>query len=94
MGKTITMTRKKYDCHNETLALMSKDILQNIYDMTDDYMDWYRAARIVNILVEEFEKELNWQDNDERDFITELEKFEQKALERLEREINIKNKWD
>jgi hypothetical protein len=81
---------------DETLILMSADLYQKIYNMSDDYMDYNRVARIVRVLADQFEKELDWQgdENEDRDYILELEKFEEKALKDLERKINIDKKFD
>lgn len=93
--KTIHWSLESLHLRDETLILMSADIYQKIYDMSDDYMDSNRAARIVRILADEFEKELDWENNkNQSDYMLELGKFEQKALKVLEREININNKWD
>lgn len=81
---------------DETLILMSADLYQKIYNVSDDYMDYNRAARIVRVLADQFEKELDWQgdENEDRDYILELEKFEEKAFKELERKINIDKKFD
>ena len=92
--KLIHWTKRELGEHDDTLALLAADLLNDIYNMTDDFMDYHRAARIVSILAAEFEKELDWQENDERDFFQELYKFEEKAMETLKDEININNKWE
>ena len=61
----------------ETIVLLAADIYQDIYD---DSEGWGDAVERVISLAEQFEKELNWQENDERDYIIELEKFERKVL--------------
>lgn len=47
-------------------------------------------------MADQFEKELDWQgdENEDRDYILELEKFEEKAFKELERKINIDKKFD
>lgn len=94
--KVIHTTENDRNLRDETLILLSADIYQQVYDMTDDNMDYNRAARIVRKLADQFEKELDWQGSEfeDRDYILELEKFEEKALKQLEREINIKATWD
>jgi len=81
---------------DETLILMSADLYQKIYNMSDDYMDYNRVVRIVRVLADQFEKELDWQgeENEDRDYILELEKFEEKAFKDLERKVNIDKKFD
>lgn len=95
-GKLVHWSLDSLHLRDETLILMSADIYQKIYNMSDDYMDYNRVARIVRVLADQFEKELDWQgdENEDRDYILELEKFEEKALKDLERKINIDKKFD
>lgn len=95
-GKLVHWSLDSLHLRDETLILMSADLYQKIYNMSDDYMDYNRAARIVRVLADQFEKELDWQgdENEDRDYILELEKFEEKALKDLERKINIDKKFD
>lgn len=65
----------------ETIALLSADLYQIIYDK-EDYT-WSDATREIIELAERFEKELNWQDDDDRDYILELEKFEDKIIKKI-----------
>jgi hypothetical protein len=94
--KLVHWTLDSLHLRDETLIMMSADLYQKIYNMSDDNMDYNRAARIVRILADQFEKELDWQggENEDRDYILELEKFEEKALKELERKINIDKKFD
>jgi hypothetical protein len=94
--KLVHWTLDSLHLRDETLIMMSADLYQKIYNMSDDNMDYNRAARIVRILAGQFEKELDWQggENENRDYILELEKFEEKALKELERKINIDKKFD
>jgi hypothetical protein len=64
----------------ETIVLLSADLYQDIYNKTGC---WGDAVDEIIGLAEEFEKELNWQEDDERDYIIELEKFEKKVLEEI-----------
>jgi len=95
-GKLVHWSLDSLHLRDETLILMSADLYQKIYNMSDDYMDYNRVARIVRVLADQFEKELDWQgdENEDRDYILELEKFEEKALKDLERKINIDKKFD
>ena len=92
----VKATKNKTDLQVETYILMAGDLFEKIYNLSDDYMDYQRVVRIIRKLAEEFENELNWKGDEKetRDYITELEKFEEKALKMLEKEININNKWD
>lgn len=65
----------------ETIALLSADLYQDIYEKKEH---WGDAVEEIISLAEEFEKELDWQEYDERDYICELEKFEEKVLENLQ----------
>lgn len=62
----------------ETIVLLSADIYRYIYERTGG---WGDAVAEILSLAEEFEKELKWQINDERDYILELEKFERRVLD-------------
>ena len=94
--KVIHTTLKERILRDETLVLMAADIYQRVYDMSDDNMDYNRAARIVAVLADQFEKELDWQggENESRDYIFELEAFEERALKDVERKLNIDRKYD
>lgn len=63
----------------ETICLLSADIYKDIYKHSEGFTD---ACSTIIALAEEFEKRLNWQEDDERDYIFELEKFEKEVLER------------
>lgn len=69
----------------ESLVLLSADLYQRIYEQEDCYTYTEAASQIID-LAKKFEKELNWQEDDERDYIEELEKFEKKVLEKLEKD--------
>lgn len=96
--KIIHTTKDDQAKRDETLAILSADIYQRVYDSSDDCMDYNRAARIMAVLADEFEK--LWQEkklddpNDELDFIYELEDFEERALKDVERKLNIDSKYD
>lgn len=66
----------------ETIVLLSADLYQTIYDSRDDGNYGDVASEIIG-LAKQFEKELDWKDDDSRDYITELEKFEKKVLDNL-----------
>ena len=65
----------------ETIVLLSADIYQTIYDNSECWTD---AVDEIIHYAKEFEKELDWQEYDERDYYEELEKFEKKVLESYE----------
>ena len=66
----------------ETIVLLAADLYQTIYDR-DDCGGWGDACDDIIRYAKQFEKELKWKDCDDRDYITELEKFEQKVLDEL-----------
>lgn len=68
----------------ETIVLLAADLFQTIYDR-DDCDGWGSAVEEIIGYAEQFERELKWQENDDRDYMTELEKFEQKVLEELKK---------
>ena len=61
----------------ETIVLLSSDLFNKIYNHSDGWSD---TAETIIKLAGEFEKELNWQDDDTRDYLEELEKFESRVI--------------
>ena len=69
---------------HETIAILSADIYQEIYDNDEEHGGNYQETALYVIeLAKKFEKELNWQHDDQRDYIEELEKFEDKVLQEI-----------
>lgn len=63
----------------ETIVLLSADLFNGIYS-PDNGMGYCETAAEIISLAERFEKELGWQGGDDaRDYILELEKFENKV---------------
>lgn len=58
----------------ETIVLLSADLFEFIYDNVCPH--WGDVCDEIILLAERFEKELNWQEDDERDYIFLLEEFE------------------
>ena len=71
--------QKRDSLLHETIALLSADMFSDIYSPEDGLGYKETAAEIVS-LAKRFEKELDWQGSDveTRDYILELEKFEDK----------------
>jgi hypothetical protein len=71
---------------HETLVLMSGDIFQKVYNMSEVY-DYNLAASLVRDAALRFERkwwEMKADDKDDTlDYILEMEKFEEEELERL-----------
>ena len=68
----------------ESLVLLTGDLYQKVYDKSEAYD--VAVSRMIEYAVR-FEEELDWKENDERNYLFELEKFEQKVLEELEDEL-------
>ena len=67
----------------ETYILLAADIYQKIYNMSE-VGGYDVAVRLLHDAAIRFEAELDWQGgSEERDYILEMEKFEEKELERL-----------
>lgn len=67
----------------ETICLLSADLYQKLYS-PENGRGYQETARTIIDYANEFEKRLNWQgDSDTRDYIFELEKFEEEILEKL-----------
>ena len=78
----IGFNRKDFNLLGETMVMMGADLFQALYDMSDE-LDYNATAAEIRDAAIEFEEQLNWKTDgsDERDYITELEKFEEKKLE-------------
>ena len=89
MGQTIENVNgeqaKRDRLLKETIVLLAADIYKDIYDR-DDCDGWGQACDDIIRYAEQFAKELNWQEDDDRDYIVELEKFEKKVLDELNKE--------
>jgi len=64
----------------ETIVLLSADIYDAVYDKLGS---WGDSVDEIISLAEQFEERLAWQENDTRDYLEELEKFEKETIERL-----------
>lgn len=77
----VILKEKDLNLLGETMVTMGADLFQTLYDMSDE-MDYTMTACLIRDAAMEFEQELNWnKENDDRDYLIELEKFEQKKLE-------------
>ena len=62
--------------------IIAGDLFKEIYDLDD--FGWVCVVGIIKMWAREFVDELNWQgDDDERDWVIELEKFEGRKFEEL-----------
>lgn len=78
----IGFKRKDFYLLGETMVMMGADLFQTLYDMSDE-LDYTMTAAEIRDAAIEFEEQLDWKSDgsEERDYIEELEKFEQKKLE-------------
>lgn len=74
--------KKRERLTKETIVLLAAGIYQTIYDR-DECDGWGDACDDIIRYAEQFEKELDWQEDDERNYMVELEKFEKKVLDEL-----------
>ena len=62
--------------------LIAGDLFKEIYDLDD--LGWVFVVGVIKMWAREFVDELNWQgDDDERDWLIELENFEERKFEEL-----------
>ena len=64
----------------ENAVLLAADMYKEIYDKSDG---WGDTVEKITSLAVQFEEELNWQEDDERDYIEELMKFEDKISKNI-----------
>lgn len=64
----------------ETFILMGADLMADVVKIVEDSQV---AEQLIHEAAMKFEEELDWQDNDERDYFDELEKFEEEFLSEL-----------
>jgi hypothetical protein len=78
----IGFKRKDFYLLGETMVMMGADLFEKLYDMSDE-LDYTSTAVEIRDAAIEFEEQLDWKSDgsEERDYIEELEKFEQKKLE-------------
>lgn len=78
----IGFKRKDLYLLGETMVMMGADLFEKLYDMSDE-LDYTSTAVEIRDAAIEFEEQLDWKSDgsEERDYIEELEKFEQKKLE-------------
>jgi len=67
----------------ETIVLLASDLFKAIYER-DACGGWGDAAEEIIRYAEKFEKELDWQEDDQRDYIELLEQYEERIKKELE----------
>ena len=78
----IGFNRKDFNLLGETMVMMGADLFQELYNMSDE-LDYNATAAEIRDAAIEFEEQLNWKSDgsDDRDYLVELDKFEEKKLE-------------
>lgn len=76
----IGFKRNDFYLLGETMVMMGADLFQELYNMSDE-LDSTTTATLIRDAAIDFEFQLDWKEDDERDYLVELEKFEQKKLE-------------
>lgn len=67
----------------DAMVLISGDMFQKVYDLPE-HNDYVLVTNLIKEWAREFVKQLDWQgDDDERDWLIELEKFEEKKFNEL-----------
>jgi hypothetical protein len=80
MRKALSMKKdRKERLLQETIVMLAADLYQTLYDR-ENGDGWGDVCSTIIYLAKRFERELDWQEYDERDYIDELQKFEDKVL--------------
>ena len=59
--------------------MLAADLFETIYE-SEDCGTWTDACDTIIELAEQFEKELDWKEDEDRDYLDELQKFEDRIL--------------
>lgn len=74
--------RKMQEMIEDSQIIIVGDLFKEIYDLDD--LGWVYVVGVIKMWAREFVDELNWQgDDDERDWLIELENFEGRKFEEL-----------
>lgn len=85
IGVALPEPKRKVDKEHllqETIVLLSADLYSTLYQR-DDCGGWGDVCDDIIGYAKQFEQELDWQEDDERDYMTELEAFENKVMKEL-----------
>ena len=73
---------EKQSMTEDAMIVMSGDLFQSIYDLGD--FGWVYVTNLIKKWANEFMEQLDWKGvDDERDWLIELEKFEEKKIKEL-----------
>lgn len=74
--------RKMQAMIEDAQIIIAGDLFKEIYDLDD--LGWVYVVGVIKMWAREFVDELDWQgDDDERDWLIELENFEERKFEEL-----------
>lgn len=81
---TIMETTIKQTLIEDAMVVMSGDMFQKIYNLGD--LGWVYVTHTIKSWAREFIEQLNWKGaDDDRDWLIELENFEEKKFEQLKK---------
>lgn len=69
----------------ETFILMGADLMEKVLKIVEDYQE---AEQLIHEAAMEFEENLDWQEDDERDYYLTLGEFEDEFIAKLEKEYD------
>ena len=74
--------REKQSMIEDAMVVISGDMFQRIYDLDD--LGWVYVTNLIKVWAHEFVNQLKWKGaDDDRDWLIELEEFEEKKFEEL-----------
>lgn len=74
----------------DAMVIIAGDMFQKIYDLED--LGWVYVTQLIKLWAKKFVDELQWKgDDDERDWLIELENFEEREFEKLRE--SVKNNY-
>ena len=72
--------KQQQSAFNETCIMLAADLFKKLYDIMGE-CNYQEMVGKIRELAKKFEQELDWQgDSDDRDYLEELEKFEERIL--------------
>lgn len=73
----------------DAMVVIAGDMFQKIYDLDD--LGWVYVTQLIKLWARKFVDELNWKGaDDDRDWLIELEDFEEKEFEKLRESVKSK----
>lgn len=72
----------------DAMVVIAGDMFQKIYDLDD--LGWVYVTQLIKSWARKFVDELNWKGDDDRDWLIELENFEEREFEKLRESVKSK----